>query len=614
MTAAAPVTALILLSAANVLAIREGFNFICDAEQEILSATHRTLNLTDFMFVGCENIKTLDLSYNKIVSLPSRGFAQFPNLTDLDLSSNPVTTVAPDAFDGIQLKNLRLNNMRHPFKETGFPITKETFCSAKGLRNLKKLWLTAALPLATATLPEDVFNCLPELDVLDLSYNYLTSLSLGIFRSLGNVTRLKLHNNAISRLPHGAFKGSKIRQLNLAGNSLQSLRAGVFAGLGTKLYFLSVYKNPLTIIEPGVFDGLLCLGSWKYSYSPFEPHPTLDPDLKDQPALETGPVACIRRATNASEGRRSREERRRKGSRRGTNSTAFACKVDELSGSVECPVTCATSFTGTRLYGGDRGYCVCPPGEYYKPPSACFFCPTGKYSSQPGSTACEDCKSGYTRETGATSQDSCKMDPADVGKIIYAVCAGAVTLLVIVFAVYAERLHRRLRKLLEAQVEQLELENQDQKSQISYLINWCIQEDQLECREKIAAGSEGEVWLGNLKGRDKPVAIKKAWSPDSQSESEGVWHEAEVVFIMAMQHPRSDGGAARPQWSAPAIYCAGVHEWGLPRQAPMGHSPRLPDMGAASRLGHRHSGGNGIHPREGLHPQGSQVHERALRC
>lgn len=130
------------------------------------------------------------------------------------------------------------------------------------------------------------------------------------------------------------------------------------------------------------------------------------------------------------------------------------------------------------------------------------------------------------------------MDPADVGKIIYAVCAGAVTLLVIVFAVYAERLHRRLRKLLEAQVEQLELENQDQKSQISYLINWCIQEDQLECREKIAAGSEGEVWLGNLKGRDKPVAIKKAWSPDSQSESEGVWHEAEVVFMMAMQHPR----------------------------------------------------------------------------
>ena len=84
------------------------------------------------------------------------------------------------------------------------------------------------------------FAGLTMLQTLNLSVNGLTTLDENIFSSLGNLQNLSLNNNTLTALPSGIFSGfgnmdfnglTNLRILRLNNNNLEELPAGLFSGL-----------------------------------------------------------------------------------------------------------------------------------------------------------------------------------------------------------------------------------------------------------------------------------------------------------------------------------------------------------------------------------------------
>lgn len=116
--------------------------------------------LTDFPLAvfACVNLQTLDLSYNALTTLPTRGFERLGNLESLNLSHNQLLDIPP------------------------------SFC-----------------------------GCCPKLRHLNLSSNVLTHLP----STLGNLAQLqilKVRRNALERLPSSVEKCSGLRFFDLAHN------------------------------------------------------------------------------------------------------------------------------------------------------------------------------------------------------------------------------------------------------------------------------------------------------------------------------------------------------------------------------------------------------------
>nr|AIO08215.1 variable lymphocyte receptor C [Petromyzon marinus] len=106
------------------------------------------------------------------------------------------------------------------------------------------------------TLPVGVFDQLTELKQLFLLNNQLKSLPSGVFDSLTKLTILQLDYNQLQSVPKGAFdKLTNLDKLYLSNNQLQSIEAGLFDKL-TNLQTLDLQVNQLQSVPNGAFDSL----------------------------------------------------------------------------------------------------------------------------------------------------------------------------------------------------------------------------------------------------------------------------------------------------------------------------------------------------------------------
>ncbi|KAM6174577.1 platelet glycoprotein Ib alpha chain [Erethizon dorsatum] len=115
------------------------------------------------------SLKTLDISHNKLKSLPFLGKA-LPALNTLDVSSNQLTSLSPDAFAGLsQLHELYLQDNK-----------------------LK-------------TLPPGLLASTFQLKKLNLANNGLTEVPPGLLNELEDLDTLFLQNNSLQTIPKGFF-------------------------------------------------------------------------------------------------------------------------------------------------------------------------------------------------------------------------------------------------------------------------------------------------------------------------------------------------------------------------------------------------------------------------
>ncbi len=159
----------------------------------------------------------LDLSNNRLTTLPAGIFGDLLSLQELSLSDNNLTVLPPEIFDGLQnLQRLSLGNNELTI------LSPRTFY---GLQNLRVLYLSNNRLTA---LPTGIFNELHNLLDLRLGNNRLTTIEPGIFNGLRNLTWLVLSYNQLAALPLGIFGGlRKLQNLFILHNPIASDTAAI---------------------------------------------------------------------------------------------------------------------------------------------------------------------------------------------------------------------------------------------------------------------------------------------------------------------------------------------------------------------------------------------------
>ncbi|XP_029437068.1 platelet glycoprotein Ib alpha chain [Rhinatrema bivittatum] len=168
------------------------------------------------------------LNFNHFQTISTALFQDFPELVDLDLSNNYLTSL--DAMQTLPLQELILSN--------------NSFTELPKLSNLKKLTKLLLAYNAISTLPDEAFHGLGHLKELDLKKNRITDISDQVFKELPNLETLDLSYNCLQSVPQHLISSlEKLEKFYVSGNHLTKLPDKFFEGLDN-LAYVYLYDNP----------------------------------------------------------------------------------------------------------------------------------------------------------------------------------------------------------------------------------------------------------------------------------------------------------------------------------------------------------------------------------
>ncbi|KAK2859218.1 hypothetical protein Q5P01_003838 [Channa striata] len=219
---------------------------------------NRIVSMGTSCFHGLHSLETLDLNYNSLVefptairslghlkelgfhsnniqSIPEHAFTGNPSLITIFFYNNPIQSVGRSAFQNLpELRTLSLNGAADL---TEFP-------DLTGTKSLESLTITGA---RITSLPGSVCEQLPNLQLLDLSYNQIQILPS--FSGCENIQKIDLHHNDIEQLQENTFHGlMSLRSVDLSWNSLSSVKPNSFSALPT-LTKLDLSSNQLASLS-----------------------------------------------------------------------------------------------------------------------------------------------------------------------------------------------------------------------------------------------------------------------------------------------------------------------------------------------------------------------------
>ncbi|XP_026927049.2 leucine-rich repeat-containing G-protein coupled receptor 5 isoform X2 [Acinonyx jubatus] len=168
-------------------------------------------------FDGLHSLETLDLNYNNLDEFPT-AIRTLSNLKELHFYDNPIQLVGRSAFQHLpELRTLTLNGAS---QITEFP-------DLTGTASLESLTLTGA---QISSLPQTACDQLPNLQVLDLSYNLLEDLPS--FSVCQKLQKIDLRHNEIFEIRVDTFQQLlNLRALNLAWNKIAVIHPNAFSTL-----------------------------------------------------------------------------------------------------------------------------------------------------------------------------------------------------------------------------------------------------------------------------------------------------------------------------------------------------------------------------------------------
>lgn len=199
----------------------------------------KSLELTDDCLVQLES---LSLDHNKLECSQLDGaFVRLDNLESLDLTHNANLRLGPHVFVGLSRGRLKYLYL--------------------ACVNRKKYFSRLDRDLFVDVTSSSNNRLLGNLTVLDLKRNHLTSLDPAVFECMPQLERLDLSENQLRKLhdvASFASLGHSLVFLDLSLNELESIADGVFASL-RRLETLSLYFNLIGEVTARSFDGLKSL-------------------------------------------------------------------------------------------------------------------------------------------------------------------------------------------------------------------------------------------------------------------------------------------------------------------------------------------------------------------
>ncbi|KAK7871034.1 hypothetical protein R5R35_014097 [Gryllus longicercus] len=235
----------VLLASHNQLRSLEGPLFFCVLAVEIDLSWNQLNELSKNVIRNLYYLRTLHLVHSGLTNIPPGVFGVSLYLRYVDLSQNKLTTLPSRAFDGGFIETILLD------KNKISSLPNDTF-SKRYSYSIKKISLAQN---KLKTIPEGLFSELDSLEHLNVNQNYFRYLPNGIFDGL-NLTEIGLRLNLLDNLPPRLFSGLKnLKRIDLGGNQLASVPDDLLSGL-SDLKLLDVSDNLLTTVPSGLFNGV----------------------------------------------------------------------------------------------------------------------------------------------------------------------------------------------------------------------------------------------------------------------------------------------------------------------------------------------------------------------
>eukprot|EP00092_Neocalanus_flemingeri_P041674 GFUD01045391.1.p1 GENE.GFUD01045391.1~~GFUD01045391.1.p1 ORF type:complete len:1363 (-),score=340.88 GFUD01045391.1:56-4144(-) len=214
-------------------------------------------------------LKQLDLSFNKLSSLPARAFPHLYNLKQIWLEGNKISSLEDDALSSLaslQSINLAGNQLVALPPDLWQDTThlQEIYLQDNHLSVLapgifRHLDSLLVLNLSRNDLSDDwinvdTFQGLVRLVALDLSHNHLSQLDGGVLQDLSSLQILDLQHNSLHTLPpHSFLSQNNLHTLILSHNQITQVHNQAFAGLSV-LSSLSIDHNKIHQLHPDVLS------------------------------------------------------------------------------------------------------------------------------------------------------------------------------------------------------------------------------------------------------------------------------------------------------------------------------------------------------------------------
>lgn len=245
----------------RISTIRQSLDFYADLE--VLDLSHNALTgLGQRQLESQKVLRWLNLSFNAISSLDSRGFQGLGQLEVLDLRNNELMAVEDGVLAELeQLAELDLSYNRIE------RLSDHCFASLGRLRslNLRNNRLQQLAPSPSWTpLGASLLQ-------LDLSNNLLAQLDGGEggLSALGELRQLSLAGNQVHHIHFAAFEGlGRLMELDLSANRLEYVPSDALSSLGGSLRSLDLSSNYMIQIEAGAFGELAQLETLRLSDIP----------------------------------------------------------------------------------------------------------------------------------------------------------------------------------------------------------------------------------------------------------------------------------------------------------------------------------------------------------
>ncbi|KFD57340.1 hypothetical protein M513_01851 [Trichuris suis] len=217
-------------------------------------------------------LNKLSLAFNRIPSIGSNSFAQYAcsdYLTRIDLSGNRLTDLDENAFHGLRALseiNLEANSLaavptpalrehRSRLKNLNLGANRISMLT-KGSLDLPNLESLSLEYNVISSLTPDVLAGTPNLLYLYLTGNKFTQWDSDMLRHVGNLRAIAMGEMAIRTIPADAFRHTpNLLRLEMSESAVDTIEQGAFQRI-PNVQAIALHKNLLTEVRADMFRGL----------------------------------------------------------------------------------------------------------------------------------------------------------------------------------------------------------------------------------------------------------------------------------------------------------------------------------------------------------------------